>query len=1513
MYTENIGTGPAYPTKIAIDSTGRAYVVGRVDGGATLPTAGNSYKSTVTGSSNVFYVQVAALGTSVPYATFLGGTDTYSSAAYGLAVDASGNSYLGGYSYSGTFPTTSGVYQTAFSGTPGSYYNGWVAKINPAASGAASLVYSTFLGTASSQVLGVGLDSSGNAYATSLANTSTFPVTNGAFKYQGYNSSSGGVYVTKLNTGATALVYSAYLGYGVPYSIAVEGQVSPSAYVTGYVSYADFPTTVGAYQTTYAGGFVVKLSADGSSEVYSTFLGGPSSFGGGYSTNSVVPWSIALPNGCVSLCNAYISGRTNTNDFPLINPIQNFNPGAGGNVAFIVELAADGGSALLSTYLSGFTQGFWDGFNDSAYYGFTPAIAVDSSGNMSLVGDLGGTADFPVTTSIPLNTYTTAVLAKIGPSANPYVWATPTTVNFASQPVGVSTTVYGSPATVKLRNMSATVVTITSTVVSSSIFSESDNCAGAIPVGSFCTLTLNFTPAAAGLRTGTVTITSNASDSPTVITVNGTGYDTAFEQISPQSLTFGNQGVGTSSAPQTITVTNLGDESFAPNIYSNSTSFTETNNCPSQLTPGSSCSINVTFTPTQLGLISSSLGDYGALGQLAVPVSGTGISGSSGTLAFSAASLQFGNDLVGTTTAYQTVTIQNTSSVPVTIQSLVTAGDFALYTTSCTLPGQLNPQAACIAYVTFTPTAAGTRPGTLTITDSASGSPQSVALTGNGIAAVQTLEFYPGTTVVFPDQPVGLPSGTTTIYAENVGTSPITIDRVLVSGDFQLTYAGCAATVVAGNLYDGNNPSYSYCYVNVTFTPTATGFRTGTLSFIDSEGTQTVALSGSGIADSGTLSLTPTQLDYKTYVEGTTSGEQLVQLVNPGNSPITINSYSTGASDFAVINYNCSAVPFTLSPNGSCYVQVSFTPTSTSSTGTLTVSSTAGNQTVALLGTGVVASQAIAFTPTSPMNSGNVVQGQHSGANGSSGGVAGDLVSIRNTGTSPVTFSVNPTVTGTNSADFTLYNPNNCGTTTTPLAAGASCPMWITFTPSGTSAETATLTFTDSAPGSPQTFTLNGTGIAAAPTSYLSNNLLNFDNTVQGATSPNNTYIRFYNNSGASVTLGNVVFTGDFLTPIDTCSGVTVTNGSSCYNYVQFSPTAAGNRTGTITFKNSGGTTLASAPLTGYAPAPVLTALLDPTTLNFTGLQVVGTTSTYQLETLTNTGNLPLNTGVITGTNFGAAPANEFSIYSNGCGSVTINPGSACNLYLQFTPNAAGARTGTAVIPVTYTGGTTANFTENLTGTGVAEKNTAVVSPSAGSFLDQTVGITTPYNVQLVLTNSGNQPFTVGTVSGTNLGAPPTNEFSDSTGGGIDQCTSATVQPGSNCSVYVRFTPSAAGVRSGNVVFPVTFKDSTTANPTATLSGTGIGVGQTLQVTPASMQYQVQIQGTTSAQQGVAVKNTGNAPVTFARLTGLYWRFRTRTKRRRLQLYHARHWGHLQHLCVLRAQCHRRQNGHADH
>ncbi len=373
------------------------------------------------------------------------------------------------------------------------------------------------------------------------------------------------------------------------------------------------------------------------------------------------------------------------------------------------------------------------------------------------------------------------------------------------------------------------------------------------------------------------------------------------------------------------------------------------------------------------------------------------------------------------------------------------------------------------------------------------------------MAGAQTLEFYPSPTADFGDDvPVGVESGAITVYAQNAGTSPITMNRALVSGDFVISYDSCSGTTLAGTTEDGSG-SLSYCQVNVNFKPTATGSRTGTLTFIDSAGNspQTVALAGNAIADTGTAAVTPTQLDFSTQAVGTTSATQSVLITNPGDTAITINNYKTGTGNFSTTDWYCGTLPITLNPGGSCGIYVQFTPTSAAAlTDTLTITGSIGSATVSLSGTGVAESKTIGFTPASPMNSGSVVKGQSSGANGSSGGEAGDLVSIRNTGTAAVTFSVSPAIGGTNAADFSLYNPDGCGNNTTQLQPGASCPMWITFTPSTTAAETATLTFTDDATGGTQVLTLKGTGIAAAPASSLSNNLLNFDNQVVGTTSP---------------------------------------------------------------------------------------------------------------------------------------------------------------------------------------------------------------------------------------------------------------------------------------------------------------------------------------------------------------------------------------------------------------------------
>jgi hypothetical protein len=623
-------------------------------------------------------------------------------------------------------------------------------------------------------------------------------------------------------------------------------------------------------------------------------------------------------------------------------------------------------------------------------------------------------------------------------------------------------------------------------------------------------------------------------------------------------------------------------------------------------------------------------------------------------------------------------------------------------------------------------------------------------------------------------------------------------------------------------------------------------------------------LSGNGITPTGSISATPTELTYGSQPVGITSANQIVTVTNPGNTPVTVTG-QTPSGDFAVTGssgsypyYLCSggAVPYTLAPGAYCSVYVAFTPTSTTNprTGTLTVTSSAGNQTITLSGTGESASQTIGFTPSSA-GFGSQVVGQTSGSY---------VIYARNTGTETVTFTANPTITGADAGDFTVTNASNCANGYT-VASNASCSLYVSFTPGASGTRSATLKLTDSAGA--QTLQLAGQGVATIPTYSLSSYELTYDLQVQGTISPVNNYVYFYNNGASSVILGTDAITGNFLvtTGDDTCSGQTIAASGSCYTYVQFAPTTAGYLTGTLTFKNHSGTTLVSLPLAGYAPAPVYSAYIDPGALNF-GPEVIGLTTSYQYSYLYNTGNLPLTVGTGTGTNtiIGASASGEFSTASEGdyCSGTTVAAGSSCIVYFTFTPSAAGAQSGGISLPVTYANNSTASFPLTLAGTGATVVDSAVLSPTAATFLDQVVGTTSPSDT-LTLTNSGNLALSVGTLNGVNIavGASSSGEFSTKAAGGSDGCSNTIVPAGGSCSVYVVFTPSATGARSGSVTFPLTYGDSTIATRTASLSGNGIPSGNSVQVTPVGIQFGNQIVSIVSAANTVTLTNTGNVPV----------------------------------------------------
>ena len=1514
LFTAQLGTQIGVnPNAIAVDSAGNISVSGYANPG-TVPTTSSAYQQSAGfAGANAFVAVLKSDGSALNYASYFGGTQS-ASYANSVAVDAQGKVYLTGYSSSSDFPTTSGAFATAAND---GYNFGWVAKLDPTQAGAASLLYATALPANQASVVesAIAVDSSGNAYVTGNVAGPGFPATTGAYTYNGQQAGMGGVFVTKLNAGGSALVYSAGLGPGSANSVAVDG--SGAAYVTGTVGYDDYPITPGAWQTAYPAGFATKLSADGTTLIYSTFLSGPS----GYTGSGITPETISIPPGCAQNCVATIAGLTTATDLPLVNPIQSFNASAG--AGFIIQLASAGTSAAFSSYLSGVHGAF-----NSAPGAANPMAAVDGSGNIYFAGNTAST-DVPLTAPIAQNAGY-GYLAKIGPANGSSLLFTPNSVAFGAQTVGFSTAKSTATAlpVATLRNAGSQSVHLQLPfTVSDSDFSETDNCPATLPSGGACTLTFSFTPSTIGARSGTITATGNSSSVSAQLQLSGTGQDAGLLVASPSSVTFANQATGTVSAAQTVTLSNTGNGpltlgSLSMKQFNNAdaTAFPEVDNCPVILDPEQSCQVSMQFAPSQLGSQSAYLSSSNQAD--VAYVSGVGIAsgaGGSGSISLSASLLNFGAVSVGTVAPAQYSYLQNIGTVPVNVlgtsvtltSAQGNAGDFSvsLYDsnigTACAtlLPGTANPAETspdiCGVSVTFTPSVAGTETATVSVTDTTSGSPHTFTVSGMGVAATQTLESIPGN-AVFAEQPVGTSSASQAFYFYNTGTSPIAISRVLASGDFQINYTfnQCAGTTL--NPYSAS--SSNYCYVLVTFTPTATGVRTGNLELMDSAtgNPQVFSLVGTGISAVGSILATPENLVFPTQATGTTSATQSIVFANTGNVPIQVNSLAfTGDFAFSDSGVFCSSVedyvmpPISLGVGQYCEGSVTFTPTQTSGTetGTLIVGTTAGNSIISLSGPAQAATQAVGLWPAT-VGFGNVQQG-------TTAGTSEYAILVRNAGTEALTFSSTsaPVITGNNStpsADFSdtgeYGGSTDCWflwTYSVPLPPGQTCPIYVSFTPSTTAAESATLTLTDSA--GTQTVTLAGTGVAAQPAASTDPVTQAFDQETIGTATPNQSYVYFYNNTSSGLTVvTDSIATGssDFLiTPgQDTCAGNIVPANSSCSVEVTFQPLAAGLRAGTLSIKDQN-SNIYTVALSGYANAVVDQALLAPLELDFAPQSI---TAAYgnglqggQSLTLTNYGNQPLTVGTLTGSDLATAAVStgDFTINSaqggvygsDACSGQALAPGNSCTVYVGFVPATTGAKNGNIVFPVTYQGGTTANLTTTFVGTGIAEEDSVFVTPTQASFLDQPAGYSgSGLQVETIsLTNTGTQALSVGQLTGTDtiIGSASSGDFVATSVtvygnlvSGLDGCSNtASIAPGGTCFVYVYFVPGSIGAITGSITFPVTFTDGSTTSITANLSGNGVASSNGPMLTPGAVAFAAEVVGVTDEnQQAVTLANNGN-------------------------------------------------------
>ncbi len=550
-------------------------------------------------------------------------------------------------------------------------------------------------------------------------------------------------------------------------------------------------------------------------------------------------------------------------------------------------------------------------------------------------------------------------------------------------------------------------------------FSQTNQCPPTLPAAASCTVSVTFTPTSVGDTSGTIHVSDNSYNmGPSqTLALSGTGT-LPGAALTPTSLSFSSQIIGTSSTARNVTLQSTGSGPLQVTNVTVSGPFSQTNTCSGSIAPAASCTIAVVFSPTVVGSASGVLTITDDAGAQTVAVSGSGTS----PVTFSASSLSFGSLAVGSTSAAKTVTVTNRLSTALTFTgiSVPAGGPFAISSNTCGTG--IAAGANCVVGVTFTPAATGAASGSLTFADTAINSPQPVSLSGTGTAPV-TLST---SSLSFGTVTVGTTSASKSVTLTNHLSVALTLSPVTVSAGFNIASNTCGATVAAGGT----------CSVGVTFTPTATGAATGTLTFTDSAANspQTVTLSGTGGATSSPVTLSASTLSFGAVTVGTTTAATTVTVTNHQSVSLSFTSIGiTGAFAIATQHVRdrhrrrCQLL-------GGRDVQ----PTATgAASGTLTFTDNATNspQKVSLSGTG----SAPVSLSTTALNFGVVAVGSAS---------AGQAVTVTNASANAV--AVNGIAITGDFADTT--------TCTTSLPAGSNCTVTVKFAPTVGGTRTGTLT-----------------------------------------------------------------------------------------------------------------------------------------------------------------------------------------------------------------------------------------------------------------------------------------------------------------------------------------------------------------------------------------------------------------------------------------------------------------------
>ena len=972
------GSGDEEGGFLAVDANGNAAIAG-TSTSSDFPVTDGSARTA--GTNDATITEINPTGSQLVFSTLFGGSGAEATQGPGgIAMDTSGNVFVAMDTNSTDLKTTTGAFQTAYGG---GISDGFLAILQPGTT--PTLKYCTYLGlNAQASVTGIAVDAAGNAF---LAGFTTNPggslnTTNGFQSAYGGDPFDGFVMkIMPAGNGAADLSYATFLGGGSSdkaLAIAVGTNLPATAYVTGSTQSSNFPTggSITALQTSLKGTTNAFLSVISQNAMTGLTSLAYSSYIGGSETDTGQSVFFAAQN------QIYLTGTTTSWDFPWQDNFQPFNGDSDAFVTMLDPTSAGALSLLYSTPLGGTAPvGVTAGSNGNA-------IAADASGNVYVAGATS-TADFPRAANPANGIQPTCASCQLSPPENdgfvvqitPSAAASPSVsflaanLNFGHQNVGITNV---PPLPVGIVNSGDALLTISSIAITGPnsgdflAVNPAPCLASPISPGSFCSFEVQFTPNVVGAEGAFLGVTDNAPGNPQVLALLGAGLG-PLAVASPPSINFGSVPAGATSPPPfpSATLTNTGNQPLQIANFNFSGDVAQFslggNTCtaPNVLSPGSSCTVQLSFAPSAPGTFNANLNftdNSGSVPGAVQSVSLTGI-GTSPAPAINIAptSLIFAAQAIGTTSAPQALMIRNQGSAILNVSSIsITgsdAGSFGIVpagTSPCPSSGTLASGASCTVTTDFAPLSSGAKNASLSVSDNASGSPQTVSLTGSAVAPTIMLS---ASSLNFGSQAAGTASAPQNVTVTNPGTGAVGISGIAVSGpnptDFIETN-NCPPSL-------GANAS---CLVTLKFDPAAAGptNRTASVSISDNapQSPQTISLAGAVTV--ATVSVSPSTISFGSQlVAATPNSPATVTLTNSEQGALTVSGVTvTDTADFTLKN-NCTG---TVPGGGTCTVQVTFNPAAPASgaqcgsssgpkSATLTIADNATNspQAVTLSGT----------------------------------------------------------------------------------------------------------------------------------------------------------------------------------------------------------------------------------------------------------------------------------------------------------------------------------------------------------------------------------------------------------------------------------------------------------------------------------------------------------------------------------------------------------------------------------